>query len=762
MSAHAAQQQNGQQFNIVDQVIAAQTINALQAAFSNNTGFSIASLMSLLIVIFMDAIKKLVIKAVEQMLQHIEANKVNIFKSFLAYLDITRYFAKLKGKKKKTRSGSSKECVDDNGDIKVVNTSRMSFDPTLTFWNALYQQYKEGETGIDININPNSSVQQLNNNAYKTVENWNNVVITSPTMTALIGEQLKVTFGIENDARTITDVQWSSSSVVITDDTVIKSFIDFVPFPKFRKAFRARFNPFLQKVVQVKGGVDKVNSSHVISPLTGRSVYESSQVEYLFTHIISEFEEYNYDVFQGNYSVFKCANELYWLTSLVSVANLKTSTGTSTSFHSAWKKAKKRTFLGVPIKETEDYPVAHEGIYTTFLAYMPDVQLVADWLANQLVGGEVSRDNLGVSIKLFSDTLTPTDMQGEWLNFVKSIQHTSSLHTSQQKTTYGIFTLRVEETETTLYRDNPYFEQWNERRDELKAMMKDPNCSKDMCAELAKNFATMNNDPQTKQIAYQKVSRSVIKEHINDTKKEFGTLYLRKQDKATLENCMFQFKDKKELLKELGIPNKLGIMLYGLPGTGKTSTINAIATYLQKNLYYVNMNAVKTNADLKMLFDYVNKNCIDGGIIIMEDIDAMTKVVHSRQPLESEEQQRSLSNAEVLDTKDSELTLEFFLNILQGSLTADGSIFICTTNHIEKLDPAFCRDGRFDVKIEMKPADRHQFQEMYTKYFRQRIPEDLLLRIREYKYVPATVLTRFARYIHQNETPEEILSPFLE
>lgn len=217
------------------------------------------------------------------------------------------------------------------------------------------------------------------------------------------------------------------------------------------------------------------------------------------------------------------------------------------------------------------------------------------------------------------------------------------------------------------------------------------------------------------------------------------------------------FKNKKELLEELGVSNKLGILLYGLPGCGKTTTITAIASYLQKDIYYVNLNGVKTNEDLKMIFDHVIAGDVKSGIIVMEDIDAMCKVVHKRDHLS-----RELTVSEVYSSEKNELTLEYFLNILQGSLTKNDTIFITTTNHIEVLDPAFVRDGRFDIKIEMMPADRYQMQNIYKVFFKRSIPEELLVKIPEYKYTPATLITHFVQFIMQvNVSDEIILNKFL-
>jgi DNA replication protein DnaC len=118
--------------------------------------------------------------------------------------------------------------------------------------------------------------------------------------------------------------------------------------------------------------------------------------------------------------------------------------------------------------------------------------------------------------------------------------------------------------------------------------------------------------------------------YITEKSKDFDTLYLREDDHGKLKGVLDSFKSKKALLESLGLPNKLGVLLYGLPGTGKTSCIWTIATYLQKDIYYVNLSTVETNKELQMIFNYVTENGFNSGILVFEDIDAMTDVVHSR------------------------------------------------------------------------------------------------------------------------------------
>lgn len=230
---------------------------------------------------------------------------------------------------------------------------------------------------------------------------------------------------------------------------------------------------------------------------------------------------------------------------------------------------------------------------------------------------------------------------------------------------------------------------------------------------------------------------------LNNTYKDFTTLYLKEYDKLVLSTTLNNFKNKQDIYKELGLPYKFGALLYGDPGTGKSSSILAIASYLQKNIYYLDMNNITTNEELKTVFNKVNKEISNNGIIVMEDIDVMTNIVHKRG---------------TVNMGESKLTLECFLNLLQGTLTHNGSIFIATTNNIDILDDAFIRDGRFDIKIELGNCDHFQMNLIYQKFFKRNIPKNLISQIPEYKMTPATFISKLIPYILTDIDDEIIIT----
>ncbi|ODN83214.1 hypothetical protein, variant [Cryptococcus amylolentus CBS 6039] len=191
-----------------------------------------------------------------------------------------------------------------------------------------------------------------------------------------------------------------------------------------------------------------------------------------------------------------------------------------------------------------------------------------------------------------------------------------------------------------------------------------------------------------------------------------------------------------------GIPHRKGMVLYGEPGTGKTSLVTALASKLNIDMYIVNP-AQRGMDDAKL--STLLRNCPSETIVLIEDIDcifpsgrhnnvsAMLSAVDETPGGEIDGLQADDGGeAEVqLDgaashrdafvggggQPPSTVTISGLLNALDGVSSQEGCVIIATTNHLERLDPALIREGRFDNHIHFTFLIPRQAHDLYIHLF---------------------------------------------
>ncbi|RPD58679.1 P-loop containing nucleoside triphosphate hydrolase protein [Lentinus tigrinus ALCF2SS1-7] len=196
--------------------------------------------------------------------------------------------------------------------------------------------------------------------------------------------------------------------------------------------------------------------------------------------------------------------------------------------------------------------------------------------------------------------------------------------------------------------------------------------------------------------------------------------------------------DTKDFLKsekwyaDRGIPFRRGYLLYGVPGSGKSSLIHAIAGELMLDIYVVSLSSSWINdSTLTTLMGRVPARCI----VLLEDLDAAFTRSTSRdgsstgnpegksdeKPTEqttstsSTARSRVRKNDQLSDV--NTLSLSGLLNALDGVAASEGRLLFATTNHLERLDPALSRPGRMDVWIEFKNASKWQAELLFRNFF---------------------------------------------
>mmetsp|Transcript_13161 Transcript_13161/g.47994 ORF Transcript_13161/g.47994 Transcript_13161/m.47994 type:complete len:613 (+) Transcript_13161:188-2026(+) len=125
-------------------------------------------------------------------------------------------------------------------------------------------------------------------------------------------------------------------------------------------------------------------------------------------------------------------------------------------------------------------------------------------------------------------------------------------------------------------------------------------------------------------------------------------------EKRSLLDLVDNFLYKKGKYGIEGVSHKLGLLLHGPPGTGKTSLIKALAQYTGRSIVSVPLARVKTNQELwDIMFDCTKsvtgeqmKVVLPYGktIFILEDIDCASDVVLQRNGSASKKQARRKAN----------------------------------------------------------------------------------------------------------------------
>jgi len=211
---------------------------------------------------------------------------------------------------------------------------------------------------------------------------------------------------------------------------------------------------------------------------------------------------------------------------------------------------------------------------------------------------------------------------------------------------------------------------------------------------------------------------------------------LEKEKKALLFNTIKKFIVKEKWYLEKGIPHRLGILLHGPPGVGKTILIKTVASYFNKNIY--NM----TRIDTSLLTEVP-----DNSIVLIEDIDSVSVDVSKRKNnKENGEEMKALRNI-------FGFSLSSLLNAIDGITDDVGKILFVTTNDIDKLDAALLRPGRIDLKLELGYVNdeiaRHLFDKFFPNY---KLPEGELI-VRD-----ALTPAKFQNLVMAGKSPDEILA----
>ncbi len=178
--------------------------------------------------------------------------------------------------------------------------------------------------------------------------------------------------------------------------------------------------------------------------------------------------------------------------------------------------------------------------------------------------------------------------------------------------------------------------------------------------------------------------------------RKLDSVILNKDIKDDVELSINQYKDPQHIkkLKSLGINNKMNLIFSGLPGTGKSSLLFAIATILEKDIATIDFNS-KELTDHKFIkaIDKIPSGCI----FALEDLDALY--------------------VDRDKSRDNTVSFSCILNFLDGVYSKEDLVTIITTNHIERLDKAIIRPMRINKIINFTYCTKYQYETIFIKFF---------------------------------------------
>ena len=722
---------------IINMAMGSMISNQMTSLLNSTEGFSINKIIKLLTVMSIDEIKK---------------NLLEWFKKFLAFMQSKSvstyiYLNQIMTDYTYTHKKDKITCITDIGPPPaIINNITVKFEPSLEFMKLMMQHIKTNGQYKKTNV----YIMNIENfDKTMTAEVWYDIIVPFEDVVLCIDHVLNFTFEEVKGKTTL----HSYSSIIpgkITDYSKLSCLADMMTDCKLKQMLR------------------KVNSDQfeecTIFDINLYIINERTKIKAKNTYIEAGFISFLLSKIPS-LNAWKVMNELMILHLLWSdCADM-----INNSFYTTKKTIKIFGTIELPINpEDAQFMCCSYSIYNhasqALKNYIKCIKTIVDinvpilklcddcqsmkYINNfikystEISGGVISAAQTKIiDISIYSAEYDNDHLYEYYRRFISSINIIAPKVLCAEVKSYII---SVKDTIIEDKKPNPLYNSYMKHKASIEKICVDPAFK--MNTVIQESIADYIRRGQPDEyIAIDKVSREIVCTESMTIDRGFDSLYLRESDQRKLLHSLELFKENKKLMKQFGLPDKLGIMLHGLAGTGKTSTIHSIATYLNKNIYCVNFKTIKCNSDFQLIVDYICHHCVTGGILTFEDIDAMSNVMHERTDT---------------DMISSDLTLDYILNVFQGSMTPAGIVFIATTNHIERLDKALYRPGRFDVNIDMKKCDHYQIRQIYKTMKSRDIPEELLSSISEDEWEPAKIIDQIRLSLICDYSDEEILAPF--
>ena len=182
-------------------------------------------------------------------------------------------------------------------------------------------------------------------------------------------------------------------------------------------------------------------------------------------------------------------------------------------------------------------------------------------------------------------------------------------------------------------------------------------------------------------------------------KRPIESVILDKGVKERIVEDVAEFQRSGKWYRDRGIPYRRGYLLYGRPGSGKSSFVQALAGELDYNIAILNLSERGLTDDrLNYLLTVIPRRTL----VLLEDADAAF-------------QGRSQTDAD--GYRGANVTFSGLLNAIDGVASAEERILFLTTNHIDHLDGALIRPGRVDMAVHLGDVTRWQAGKLWERFY---------------------------------------------
>lgn len=176
----------------------------------------------------------------------------------------------------------------------------------------------------------------------------------------------------------------------------------------------------------------------------------------------------------------------------------------------------------------------------------------------------------------------------------------------------------------------------------------------------------------------------------------FKNIVLDQTVKKNIINGLTNWKKSADWYEKHQLVHKIGLFLYGKPGTGKSTIAKAVSVMFNNApILMIDPNNIMNSIDgiLKMRKKH------DGTIIVLiEDFDMYFK---NREETEN-------NNINTEQAKQQNFNQNAIFQLLDGVYSTEDTVYIATTNYKERIDPALIRYGRFDIQEELEYFNKEQ------------------------------------------------------